>query len=111
MGKSSLIVSRLNNKKSCSFKCNIPKFTYGIEFQKKSSNINYPNELKNKRVMLTPDARSAANINSMIISQGLKLEDVKFQKHSFDIDDLINGKTDAMGCYLSNEPYLLEKEE
>ncbi|QDF29972.1 transporter substrate-binding domain-containing diguanylate cyclase [Halarcobacter anaerophilus] len=108
VGKSSLIVSRLNNKKVVLLSA-IYQNSPMVLISKKSSNINYPNELKNKRVMLTPDARSAANINSMIISQGLKLEDVKFQKHSFDINDLINGKTDAMGCYLSNEPYLLEK--
>ncbi len=59
--------------------------------------------------MLTPDARSAASINSMIISQGLKLSDINFQTHSFKLEDLINGKTDAMGCYLSNEPYLLKQ--
>ena len=65
--------------------------------------------LKDKKVMLTSDAISAAAINSMIISQGIKLSQIKFIPHSFKLEDLINGTTDAMGCYLSNEPYILKQ--
>jgi polar amino acid transport system substrate-binding protein len=59
--------------------------------------------------MLTPDARTAVAIHSMISSQGVKLKDVRFEPHSFNLEDLISKKTDAMGSYLSNEPYLLQE--
>lgn len=108
VGKSSLIIDRLEDKKVILLNA-IYQNSPMVLITKKDSNINYPNELKDKKVMLTADARSAASINSMIISQGIELKDIKFQKHSFNLDDLINGKTDAMGCYLSNEPYFLEK--
>lgn len=108
VGKSSLIVDKLEGKNVVLLAAiyqNSPMVLISL----KNSNINKPIDLKNKRIMLTPDARSAASINSMIISQGLKLEDIEFQEHSFKLDDLINKKTDAMGCYLSNEPYILNK--
>jgi len=58
--------------------------------------------------MLTPDAKDAVNINTMITSKNVKLKDINFKAHSFDLNDLITGKVDAMGCYLSNEPYMLK---
>eukprot|EP01029_Cantina_marsupialis_P008881 TRINITY_DN208160_c0_g1_i1.p1 TRINITY_DN208160_c0_g1~~TRINITY_DN208160_c0_g1_i1.p1 ORF type:complete len:199 (-),score=15.32 TRINITY_DN208160_c0_g1_i1:46-642(-) len=100
IGKSSLIIDRLDNKKVVLLNA-IYQSSPMVLLTLKESNISSPSELINKKVMLTPDARSAASINSMIISQGLKLSDIKFQKHSFNLDDLINKKTDAMGCYLS----------
>lgn len=108
VGKSSLIIDRLEDKEVILLNA-IYQTSPMVLITRKDSNITNPSELKNKKVMLTADARSAASINSMIISQGLKLDDIKFQKHSFNLDDLIDGKTDAMGCYLSNEPFLLEK--
>lgn len=59
--------------------------------------------------MITGDAKQSASIESMIASQGVNLKDITIQEHSFDIEDLINGTTDAMACYLSNEPYILNQ--
>lgn len=108
VGKSSLIIDRLENKKVIILAAiyqNSPMVLISL----KNSKIHKPINLRNKNVMLTPNARSAASINSMIISQGLKLKDINFQEHSFKLQDLIDGNTDAMGCYLSNEPYLLKE--
>ncbi|RXK01610.1 ABC transporter substrate-binding protein [Halarcobacter ebronensis] len=108
VGKSSLIIDILDNKKIILLSA-IYQNSPMVLISKKESNITSPSDLKNRSVMLTSDARSAASINAMIISQGLKLSDISFKNHSFDLEDLINGNTEAMGCYLSNEPYLLEK--
>ena len=107
IGKSSLVIDKLNNKKIVLLAA-IYQSSPMTLISLKSSNINKINDLKNKKVMITPSAKDAASINSMIISQNLKLEDINFIPHSFDLNDLINGKTDAMGCYLSNEPYILK---
>ena len=107
VGKSSLIIDRLEGKKVVLLAAiyqNSPMVLISLN----KSNIKTIKDLKDKKVMLTPDARSAAAINSMIISQGLNLKDINFQPHSFKLEDLISGKTDAMGCYLSNEPYILD---
>lgn len=108
VGKSSLIIDKLDGKDIVLLSA-IYQDSPMVLISLKKSNINTPIDLKNKNVMLTPDARSAASINSMLISQGVELDNINFQAHSFDIKDLINGKTDAMGSYISNEPYLLKE--
>ena len=72
------------------------------------SKINTIEDFRNKRVMITPDAKGTASIVAMLNSNKLTLNDIQIQKHSFNLDDLINGKTDAMASYMSNEPIILE---
>jgi len=108
VGKSSLIVDKLEGKDIVLLSAiyqNSPMVLISL----KKSNIFSPKDLKNKNIMITSDAKLAASINSMIISQGVSLDKINFQKHSFKIEDLINGKTDAMASYLSNEPFILKE--
>lgn len=108
VGKSSLIIDKLEGKDVVLLTA-IYQSSPMVLLSLKKTNIPTVLNLKDKKVMLTPDARTAASINSMILSQGLKLKDINFQKHSFKLEDLISGKTDAMGSYLSNEPFLLKQ--
>jgi diguanylate cyclase (GGDEF)-like protein len=71
--------------------------------------IRTPKDLEGRRIMITPDTADSAAILGMLLSSGVKMENLKLQPHSFDYRDLLNGKTDAMACYLSNEPYLLDE--
>ncbi len=107
VGKSSLIIDRLEGKEIILLAA-IYQSSPMVLISLDNSDVKTIKDLKNKKIMLTPDARSAAAINSMLISQGLNLNDINFQTHSFKLEDLISGKTDAMGCYLSNEPYILK---
>ena len=51
-----------------------------------------------------------ASLNAMFKVNNLSNKDFISQEHSFKSEDLINGKTDAISVYLSNEPYyLIEK--
>jgi diguanylate cyclase (GGDEF)-like protein len=70
--------------------------------------INTLQDFKNKRVMITPDAKGTASIVAMLNARKIALDDMQIQKHSFNLDDLINGKTDAMASYMSNEPLMLD---
>lgn len=108
IGKSSLILDSLENKKIVLLAA-IYQSSPMVLISLKNSKINKIEDLKNKKIMLTKDARTAASIHSMIISQKLKLSDINFKTHSFKLNDLINGTVDAMGCYLSNEPYILKE--
>ena len=107
VGKSSLIIDKLNNKNIILLAA-IYQNSPMVLLTLKNSNINSISDLKNKTVMLSSDAKEAANINSMIKSQNIEVEDINFIPHSFNLDDLISGKTDALGCYLSNEPFILK---
>jgi polar amino acid transport system substrate-binding protein len=109
VGKSSLIIDKFNGNDLILLSA-IYQASPLVLMSLKESNINTPKDLIHKKIMITDDAISSASINSMIISQGVKLNDITIQKHSFDINDLINKKTDAMACFLSNEPYILEKQ-
>ncbi|MBN2645103.1 MAG: diguanylate cyclase [Desulfuromonadaceae bacterium] len=71
--------------------------------------IRAPQDLAGKRVMMTPDQSTATCLLSMLISQGVSLDNLQVQPHSSNLADLIEGRTDAMACYLSNEPYQLEQ--
>lgn len=74
----------------------------------KNRGIEKIEDLKNKRIMITPDAKDTAAIMAMLISNGMGEDDIVTQKHSFDLNDLINGNTDAMASYISNEPVRLK---
>ena len=62
-------------------------------------------DLKGKRIMITEDAQANAEVMAMLLQAGLRGDDFVRQDHSFNLNDLISGKTDVMGSYLSNEPY------
>ena len=66
--------------------------------------INSIEDLRGKRIMLTGDDKATASIMSMLLSKGILKQDIEIIPHSFNLDDLINKKVDAMGCYVSNEP-------
>ena len=109
VGKSSLIIDKFNGN-DVVLLSSVYQASPLVLISLKDSNIKNPRDLKNKRIMITDDAITSASINSMIISQGINLDEIIVQKHSFDINDLKNKKTDAMACFLSNEPYFLEKQ-
>ncbi|BAK73285.1 GGDEF domain-containing protein [Arcobacter sp. L] len=66
-------------------------------------------DIKNKTVMITPDAEFTASITAMLNSNDIDRKDLKIFKHSFNVDDLINKKVDLMSCYISNEPIILQE--
>jgi len=74
-----------------------------------NENIKSPYDLKNKKIMISADAITSASYMSMLFSEGIISDNIIIQKHSYNLDDLINGKTDAIASYISNEPYKLEK--
>ncbi len=108
VGRSSLIVDYINGA---------PIVLMAAVFQsspmmlltRKDANIKTAKDLKNRRVMLTDDTVEGAEMQAMFRSVGLKTSDFKLQEHSYNVESLIRGETDAMVAYLSNEPYILQK--
>ena len=78
---------------------------------RKDSNIVSVRDLKNKKIMITPDAAFSASLLAMLSANGLNKNDFTIQRHSFKLDDLISRNTDAMASYLSNEPINLDEKE
>ena len=108
VGRSSLIIEKINGKDIVAL-CAISQESPLILLVKKDSNINSVKDLRNKKIMITPDAKYSAPILAMLSANEININDFTVQKHSFDINDLINGKTDAMASYISNEPITLKE--
>ena len=58
--------------------------------------------------MFTNDAFFSASILAMINANKLRSNDYQIIEHTFNLDDLILNKVDAIAAYLSNEPILLK---
>ena len=80
-----------------------------IFLARKDSGIATPQDLVGRRVMLLPGDDAAEHL-ATLKSEGVDPEQLNIISSSFDINDLISGKTDAFNAYISNEPYLLEEQ-
>ena len=72
-------------------------------------NIYFPIDLKNKKVMSTINRKSNIIMENMLYSANMRLDDISFIRHSFNLEDFISGKVDAIQIYIINELYELEK--
>jgi len=107
IGKSSLLIERYKG---------VPIIALGALYQSSPSVLITTNpfikslkDIRKKKIMVTEDAVRSASITSMLLSSGINGNDFFRQKHSFNYNDLIEGHTDAMACYLPNEPFHLAK--
>lgn len=76
---------------------------------REDSGIALSSDLKDKNVMITDDAKKVGELMAMMLQTGISVADFKQQAHSYNVDDLIQGRTDAMASYISNEPYRMEQ--
>lgn len=72
-------------------------------------NIYFPIDLKNKKVMATINKKGNILMENMLYSANMKLDDIDFIPHTFNLEDFISGKVDATQIYIINELYELEK--
>jgi len=107
IGRSSLIIDKANGEDVVALFSAFQNSPLML-LVRKDSGIKTVSDLKNKKVMITPDAKDSASIIAMLNSQKLSLNDINIIKHSFNLDDLINKKVDAMASYISNEPIRME---
>ncbi|WP_310441166.1 ABC transporter substrate-binding protein [Sulfurimonas sp.] len=74
-----------------------------------SSNINDIKDFMGKTVMTTEDVVETASIYAMIRSAKVDEKSIKYKKHTFDIEELIDKRVDLYAGYVSNEPFFLRK--
>ncbi len=79
-----------------------------ILLAKKRDDLKTLQDFVHKRIMLSDALEDTASIYAMLRAEGINTKDLVLQSHSMRIEDLINGKTDLMSAYISNEPYLLQ---
>ncbi len=76
----------------------------------RQSGITKPADLLNKRIMMTPDAEKQVELLAMLYQSGVSATKFTRQQHSFDIKSLLQGETDAMASYISNEPFQMNQQ-
>ncbi len=92
-----------------------PVVVLGVIFQhspnilisKADSGILSPQHLQGRRVMLG-SLGGSADISAMIVNEGASIDKMNVLKHSYNINDLINGKVDIMSAYLTDQPFYLK---
>ena len=108
VGRETLILERVSGKKIVALYSLFQESPL-IMLSKKESNINKIQDFSGKRVMTTLDDAGEVSLKSMILSKGVKTEDLKIVEHSHNIMDLVNNKVDLISGYLSKSPYDLQK--
>lgn len=75
-----------------------------------SSKIQTLSDFRNITLMTEDNAKNSAHFISMFQSQNISFNEIKKIPHTFDINDLLKGNVDAASIFLSNEPYILDKQ-
>jgi len=71
-----------------------------------SSQIRSWRDLKGKRIMLA--RKTNADIKAALSKVGIQAGDYELQDTSFNLQDLIDGKTDAFAAYVTDQPHRLD---
>ena len=107
-GRSSLLIDRTADKPVVALAA-ILQSSPNVLLARKDSGIRTIADFRGKRIMLTRDAQDSITYQAMLNAGGLTFNDVVRQEHSFDLNDLIEGKTDLMASYTSNEPFRMQE--
>jgi len=108
VGRSSLI-QKIATGKKVKFLSAIFQSSPSILLAIKNNNLQTVKDFENKKIMVTSDVMSAVSYLAMIRRESIDIKSMIKLEHSFDINDLINNKTDLMASYISNEPFLLKE--
>ena len=108
IGRSSLLINRSRGTK-IKLLASIFQSSPEILLATQTSHIDSISDFRGKRIMTLSNPYKMLSTQAMINQHGLTIDDMVLQKHSFDVEDLINKKTDLLFSYISSEPFLLEE--
>ncbi len=77
-----------------------------ILLSRSDTGINTPEDLRGKRVMILNT--NTPSLRAMLKAQDIKASEIVLQEVSWDISALIDGKTDAIAAYITDQPYTLK---
>jgi PAS domain S-box-containing protein len=102
-----LLIERLNNKPIVLL-ASIFQSSPSIFICLKESNIHTAHDLINKKIMLLDEYRDP-ELMAIFYEEGIQINDINRITTTYNINDLIDGKTDALNAYSTNEPFYLEE--
>lgn len=104
---SELVVDRIHGK---------PVVALGVIFQHSPyailadfrSGIHQAKDLAGKRLMMELNQRDV-EMEAMLKKAGVDMSRIQIKRNTGNVDDLLEHRADAMGCYITNEPFHLKK--
>lgn len=109
IGRTGLLVN-IENGDNFVLLSSVFQYSPSVLLALKKSNIVVPQDLRNKRVMISSGSEQDVEFFTAFRNLGIDFtKDTLIQQHSTNINDLINGNTDAMYAYISNEPFVLKE--
>ncbi len=69
--------------------------------------IKYPKDLEGKKLMIPKSDINSANYKKMFNATNVDITKIEMIDPTFNLDDFINKKVDAVSIFLTNEPYIL----
>ena len=108
IGRETLILERASGKKVLALYALFQSSPL-VLLSTKNSGIDSISKFQNKKIMTTIDDASEVSLKAMISSQKIKVDNLNFIKHSHNINDLIEKKTDVISAYISKAPFLLQE--
>ena len=74
----------------------------------KSSQIDSASEIKNRRIMISAESHQNASLMAMLKSYKVDESDLNIIPMTFDLNNLIEGKTELFTAYATDQPYTLQ---
>jgi len=92
-----------------------PLVSLGVVFQHspyviislRKNHLGRPSDLAGRRVMFAGN-QGRMEIDAMMQSEGIRPEAMLAVPHSWNLDDLVTGKVDAISAYITDEPFVLQ---
>ena len=109
VGHSFLILDKLNKYQDIIFLNAVHQSSPMVLLTKKREDLKSLSDMVGKKLMVSKEQKGGASINAMLFSEHVKQDSCIIIEPSFDPIDLINGNTDIMTSYTSNEPYTLKQ--
>lgn len=102
VGDADLLVERIKGRPIVAMAAIFQHSPYVI-LSRKDRGIRSPRDLVGKKVMLAGD-QGAIQLRAMLQREGIEPGGVDILPHSWDLDDLIQGRVDAVSAYATVEP-------
>lgn len=104
----SVVLDKMNGKDVYLLMATYQKSPFVLMSQKRDD-IQTLQDLKNKRIMVTPNQVAMASLNAMLRINNIYHTDYISMPHTFDVFDITNDHADLMTTYLSNETFYLKQ--
>jgi diguanylate cyclase (GGDEF)-like protein/PAS domain S-box-containing protein len=108
IGDAEILVSRISGKPVVALAA-IFQHSPGVLLSLKQSNIQTPEDLIGKRIMLSGDGQGVYQFKAMLLKQHLDISQMTIVPHTWRLQDLIEGKVDVVSAYAMDEPGQLQQ--